>query len=96
MLGCITFIKNVKKNSFAERVRDAVRQIPRGETRSYREVARAIGHPGAARAVGTVMKNNHDLSVPCHRVIRANGEIGGFNRGGSEAKKKLLKLESAI
>lgn len=86
----------MKRTSFAERVRDAVRQIPRGETRSYGEVARAIGYPGAARAVGTVMKNNHDPSVPCHRVIRASGKLGGFNRGGVRAKKRLLEKEGAL
>lgn len=85
----------MKKNSFAERVRDAVRQIPRGETRSYGEVAKAIGYPGAARAVGTVMKNNYDPTVPCHRVIRADGSLGGYNRGGTEKKKQLLESEKA-
>ena len=84
-------------SSFAERVRDAVRQIPRGETKSYGEVARAIGYLGAARAVGTVMKNNHDPSVPCHRVIRADGSLGGYNRnGGEHAKRRLLEKEGAL
>ena len=85
----------MKENSFAERVRDAVRQIPRGETKSYGDVARAIGYPGAAHAVGTVMKNNHDRSVPCHRVIRADGILGGFNRG-VELKRKILLEEGAL
>lgn len=83
------------KNSFAERVRDAVRQIPRGETRSYGEVASAVGYPRAARAVGTVMKNNYDPTVPCHRVIRADGALGGYNRGGTEKKKQLLESEKS-
>ena len=84
-----------QRNTFANRVKNAVLQIPRGETRSYGEVARAIGHPGAARAVGMVMKNNHDPSVPCHRVIRADGAIGNYNRG--EARKRaLLKEEGAV
>lgn len=87
-------MKNVKTKSFAERVRDAVRQIPKGETRSYGEVARAIGYPGAARAVGTVMKNNYDPTVPCHRVIRSDGSLGGYNRGGPQRKKRLLIAES--
>jgi O-6-methylguanine DNA methyltransferase len=82
--------------NFAERVRDAVRQIPKGETRSYGEVARAIGHPGAARAVGTIMKNNYDPTVPCHRVVRSDGKIGDYNRGGSAAKRKLLEKEGAL
>ena len=84
------------KTSFADRVRDAVRQIPKGETRSYGEVAKAIGYLGAARAVGTVMKNNYDPGVPCHRVIRSDGKIGGYNRGGEAAKRKLLKAEGAL
>lgn len=85
----------MKKSSFADRVRDAVRQIPRGETKSYGEVAAAIGYPGAARAVGTVMKNNYDPTVPCHRVIRADGTLGGYNRG-EERKRELLREEGAL
>lgn len=79
--------------SFANRVRDAVRQIPKGETRSYGEVAAAVGHPGAARAVGTVMKHNYDPSVPCHRVVKSDGTIGNYNRGGVEKKRMLLRAE---
>ena len=81
------------QTSFANQVRDAVRQIPKGETRSYGEVAKAIGYPGAARAVGTVMKNNYDPSVPCHRVIRSDGKLGEYNRGGESAKRRLLESE---
>jgi len=83
----------MKKNPFADRVRDVVRQIPRGQTRTYGEVAKAIGYPGAARAVGTVMKNNYDETVPCHRVIRGDGKIGAYNRGGPAKKQALLKSE---
>jgi len=86
----------MRETSFAVRVRDAVRQIPKGETRSYEEVAKAIGYPGAARAVGTVMKNNYDPTVPCHRVIRADGTLGGYNRGGIKRKAQLLKSERAV
>lgn len=85
----------MKRDSFAERVREAVRQIPKGETRSYGEVARAIGHPGAARAVGTVMKHNYDPSVPCHRVIRSDGSLGRYNRGDAR-KRELLEKEGAL
>ena len=81
---------------FSEQVRNAVQQIPRGETRSYGEVAAAVGRPGAARAVGTIMKNNYDPMVPCHRVIRSDGKIGEYNRGGPEKKRALLKAEGAI
>jgi O-6-methylguanine DNA methyltransferase len=87
--------KDLKRmqSSFSDRVRDAVRQIPKGETRSYGEVAKAIGYPGAARAVGTVMKNNYDPTVPCHRVIHSDGKLGGYNRGGENVKRALLKKE---
>jgi methylated-DNA-[protein]-cysteine S-methyltransferase len=86
----------MKKNSFPERVRAVVRQIPRGKTATYGEVARMAGHPGAARAVGMVMKNNYDKSVPCHRVIRADGKLGGYNRGGIEQKRNILLQEGAL
>lgn len=81
------------KRTFADVVREAVRQIPKGETRTYGEVAAAVGRPGAARAVGTVMKNNYDRAVPCHRVIRSDGTVGEYNRGGREAKEALLRQE---
>ena len=84
------------RNTFANRVKNAVRQIPKGQARTYGEIAKAIGRSGAARAIGTVMKNNYDLTVPCHRVIRADGTIGDYNRGGSRKKKMLLKIEKAI
>ncbi|MBP7741584.1 MAG: MGMT family protein [Candidatus Pacebacteria bacterium] len=83
----------MKATNFAERVRDAVRQIPKGETRTYGQVAAAIGHAGAARAVGTIMRDNYDPTVPCHRVIRSDGKIGEYNRGGPEKKRALLRSE---
>lgn len=82
--------------TFADLVRDAVRQIPKGETRTYGEVAAAVGRPGAARAVGTIMKNNYDPTVPCHRVVRSDGKIGDYNRGGSAQKERLLREEGAL
>jgi O-6-methylguanine DNA methyltransferase len=83
----------IKQTTFADLVRSAVKQIPKGETRSYGEVAAAIGHLGAARAVGTIMRDNFDTTVPCHRVIRADGKIGEYNRGGPEKKRALLFAE---
>jgi len=85
----------MKGSRFADSVREAVKQIPRGETRTYGEVASAIGHPGAARAVGTVMKNNFDTSVPCHRVVKSGGKLGEYNRGGEARKRELLVAEGA-
>lgn len=82
--------------SFAERVRAVVRQIPRRKTMSYGQVAAAAGRPRAARAVGTIMAKNDDKSVPCHRVIRADGKIGGYNSINGPSKEALLRAEGAI
>lgn len=82
--------------SFADRVRDVVRHIPKGTTKTYGEVAALAGAPGAARAVGTIMAGNFDTTVPCHRVIRSDGKIGEYNRGGPAAKRKLLIAEGAL
>jgi methylated-DNA-[protein]-cysteine S-methyltransferase len=88
--------KTRRKDNFAERVREVVRNIPKGKTLSYAEVAARAGAFGAARAVGTIMKNNYDKTVPCHRVIRSDGSLGEYNRGGTKAKVRLLKQEGAI
>lgn len=82
--------------TFTDRVRAVVRAIPKGETRTYGEVAAAAGSPGAARAVGTIMANNYLPDVPCHRVVKADGSVGGYNRGGVNTKKKLLQQEGAL
>ncbi len=86
----------MKKILFADQVRAVVRSIPKGQMMTYGAVAKVAGYPGAARAVGVVMKNNYDKTVPCHRVIRADGKLGEYNRGGSNTKRKLLKAEGAI
>jgi len=70
-----------------------VRDIKKGSARSYGEVAKLAGSPYASRAVGSVMKNNDDVSVPCHRVVRADGGVGEYNRGGTNKKLLLLKSE---
>jgi|SRR3989339_35668 len=76
---------------FEEKVYAAVKKIPRGEVRSYAWVARKIGKPKAARAVGNALnKNPNPIIIPCHRVIRKNGEIGGYIFG---KKEKALLLE---
>ncbi|HEY4514082.1 MAG TPA: MGMT family protein [Candidatus Paceibacterota bacterium] len=81
--------------SFREKVLAVVAGIPKGKTLAYKEVARRAGNPKAARAVGAIMRANNDPQIPCHRVIRSDGSLGGFNRG-AELKKKLLKREDAI
>ena len=75
---------------FTERVKEIVRNIPKGKTLTYGQVAQLAGNPLAARAVGMIMSKNYDPTIPCHRVIAANGKVGGYNRGGSAAKRQLL------
>ena len=84
---------DVRATAFQKKVWDALREIPAGETRSYSEVARAIGDPKAVRAVATACASNPvALAVPCHRVVRSDGELAGY-RWGIERKKKLLEQE---
>lgn len=73
------------------------RTIPQGETRTYGEVAKAIGAPGAAQAVGAALgRNPVPIIVPCHRILAANGKSGGFSApGGAATKLKLLEIERA-
>ncbi len=80
-------------SNFKEKVLQVVREIPVSKTMSYKEVAMRANAFGAARAVGTVMRNNFDLSVPCHRVVCSDGSIGQYNRGGKEKKIEILKSE---
>ena len=82
------------RETFADRVRKIVAEIPRGETLSYGEVARRAGNVRAARAVGNILKKNFDPTIPCHRVIRSDGKTGDYNRG-AERKRELLKREGA-
>jgi methylated-DNA-[protein]-cysteine S-methyltransferase len=78
---------------FQKRVWQQLLAIPFGETRSYGEIARALGQPTATRAVGAANgKNPISIVAPCHRVIGANGSLTGF-AGGLEAKQRLLALE---
>jgi methylated-DNA-[protein]-cysteine S-methyltransferase len=83
---------------FHRRVYEAARGIPRGSTLSYGEIARRIGSPGAARAVGQALgRNPFAVIVPCHRVIAAGGKTGGFSaNGGVDAKLRLLAIEGAV
>ncbi len=83
------------KTRFQQRVLQACRQIPPGETRTYGQLARAAGSPRAARAAGSVMAGNRvPLVVPCHRVVPAGGGLGGFSAPqGIMMKCRLLRLE---
>jgi len=81
--------------SFKSRVLRIVSDIPKGSVLTYGEVAQLAGSPRAARAVGNIMKGNHDSGVPCHRVIKSDGKLGGYNKGTAK-KKALLKQEGAL
>ncbi|HXF35773.1 MAG TPA: methylated-DNA--[protein]-cysteine S-methyltransferase [Actinomycetota bacterium] len=81
---------------FQRRVLERTARIPYGRVRTYGELAAAIGSPGAARAVGNALGANPvPIVVPCHRVVRAGGEVGGYG-GGPERKEWLLRLEGAL
>ena len=84
---------DIRGTVFQRRVWDELRRIPRGETRTYQEIARAIGAPDAVRAVGSACGANPvALVVPCHRAVRTDGGLGGY-AWGLRRKKKLLELE---
>ncbi|HEV8595152.1 MAG TPA: methylated-DNA--[protein]-cysteine S-methyltransferase [Thermoplasmata archaeon] len=81
--------------TFERSVLEATRRIPYGETRTYGQIAKAIGKPDSARAVGQALGKNHTcIVVPCHRVVAANGGLGGFT-GGIHWKINLLELEGS-
>lgn len=80
---------------FRRQVLLACAAVPRGEVASYAELARRVGHPRAARAVGNTMRTNPiPIVIPCHRIVASDGGIGGFG-GGLDMKQQLLSLEGA-
>lgn len=86
----------LKGSDFQLRVWKALSEIPYGETRCYKDIARVVGNPKASRAVG--MANNKNpiaIIIPCHRVIGSNGNLTGY-AGGLDKKLQLLKLEQTI
>ena len=80
---------------FQEKVLEIVRRIPKGKVLSYKQVARLAGKPGAFRAVGNILNRNRSPKIPCYRVVRSNGKIGGYNKG-IKNKIALLKKENII
>ena len=80
---------------FKDKVFAVVSKIPKGKTLTYKQVAKLAGSPNAYRAVGNIISKNYDPKIPCHRVVRSDGGMGGYNRG-VENKIKLLKKEKAI
>lgn len=80
---------------FQQKIYKIVRKIPKGEVLTYKEVARLAGQPRAYRAVGNILNKNYDTNIPCHRVVRSGGNIGGYNRG-ADKKKEILTQESVV
>lgn len=91
-------MKKMNPTSFQINVWNQIKKIPKGETRSYKEIAIAIGNPKAFRAVANACgKNPNPIIVPCHRVIASNGSIGGYTGlGGMTTKRRLLANEGVI
>ncbi len=83
------------KTDFRNKVFNVVRKIPKGSTLTYKEVARRAGSPRAYRAVGNMLNTNYSPQIPCHRVVRSDGSVGGYNRG-AQKKKILLQKERAL
>jgi len=79
-------------SGFAKACYKIVRKIPKGKVLAYKEIAKRIKNPRAWRAVGNALNKNRDSKIPCHRVIRSNGEVGGY-RKGVKNKITLLKKE---
>ena len=87
---------DVAGTAFQEAVWRELRKIPPGETRSYAQIAAAVGKPGAVRAAGSANGANHvAVLIPCHRVVRSDGSLGGY-AGGIERKRRLLQSEGAV
>lgn len=82
--------------AFRLKIIEATRKLAFGQTTSYGDLARLVGHPRAARAVGTVMSTNHfPILIPCHRVLAAGGKLGGYTSPlGTKFKQRLLEMES--
>ena len=89
-------LKDIKGTDFQVLVWKEILKIPFGETRTYKEIAQAIGKPNSSRAVANACgKNPYAPDIPCHRVIRSDGKLGGYSGvGGVKMKEKLLKIEN--
>lgn len=78
--------------NFKEKVFAVVRDVSPGKVLTYKEVAKLAGNENASRAVGNILNKNYNPQIPCHRVIRSDGKMGGYNRG-KEEKMRLLRGE---
>ncbi|MDO8462555.1 MAG: MGMT family protein [Deltaproteobacteria bacterium] len=93
----VSQIEQGKGTLFQKKVWKVLLKIPQGKTRSYRWVAQKIGRSKAVRAVANACgKNPYAPFVPCHRVVRSDGSLGGYSSGGVSVKKKLLRKEGVL
>ena len=92
------FMKLKNGTKFEIKVWNSISKIPRGEVRTYKELAIQINRPKSARAVANACgKNPYPVKIPCHRVIRSDGKLGGYSgKGGTKTKRKLLKNEGYL
>lgn len=89
-------LNNIEGTNFQIQVWTEISKIPFGKTKTYKEIAISLGKPNSARAVANACgKNPYPIDIPCHRVIRSDGNIGGYSAAGGEKKKlELLKAEN--
>ena len=90
--------KSFKGTKFQKKVWNYLKTIKKGEVKTYKQVAIAINRPKSARAVANAIgRNPYPIKIPCHRVIRSDGALGGYSgKGGVKTKRKLLKSEGFI
>jgi methylated-DNA-[protein]-cysteine S-methyltransferase len=81
---------------FTSQVHAVVKAIPKGSVMTYKQVAEKAGNGKAARAVANLMAKNFNPEIPCHRVIRSDGGLGGYNRGGEAKKRAILQSEGVV
>ena len=91
-------MKKLLGTTFQKQVWNEIKKIPKGETRTYKDIAIAIKKPFSSRAVANACgKNPNLIKIPCHRVIRSDGKLGGYSgEGGAKTKKTLLIKENAL
>lgn len=84
-------------DDFKQKVYEATKQIPKGKVATYGQIAKMIGQPDAARAVGLALSQNVDpATIPCHRVVAADGKLTGYAFGGLSKKKEILQKEGVV
>jgi len=83
------------RTNFRNKVYKVVKQIPKGRAMTYTMVAQKAGYPKAWRAVGNILNKNKDPKIPCYRVVRSDGKVGGYNKG-TRRKISLLKKEGVV